>query len=113
MTVRQIVYAALLAPFLTLTAYVLATVGFEGFYREALSSPATALMGLDLAIALGAILAWMWGDARSTGTPFLPYLGVTLLVGVAGPLLYGIHREARLAGAGRGDRTRGERALAG
>jgi len=113
MTIRQIVYAALLAPFLTLTAYVLATAGLAGFYREALSSPATVLMGLDLTIALGAILVWMWGDARSTGTPFLPYLAVTLLVGVAGPLLYGIHREARLAAPRRGDRARPERAMAG
>jgi len=101
MTARQIAYAALLAPFLALTAYVLATAGLGGFYREALSSPATALMGLDLVIALGLILVWMRSDARATGTPFLPYLGVTLLVGVAGPLLYGIHREARRAGLGR------------
>lgn len=95
MTIRQLVYAALLAPFLTLTAYVVATDGLHGFAREALSSPSTVLMGLDLLIALGLILFWMRGDARATGTPFWPYLAVTLVLGVAGPLLYGLHREAR------------------
>jgi hypothetical protein len=91
---RQILYVALLAPFLALTSYVLATQGMVGFYEDALRTPATVLMGLDLTISLGLVLAWMWTDARATGTPFAPYLIVTLAIGVAGPLLYLIHREA-------------------
>lgn len=100
MNARIAIYSSLLVPFLALTAYVLATDGLLGFYREALSSPATVLMGLDLAIALGLALAWMHGDARETETPFLPYLVVTLAIGVAGPLLYLLHREAARARGG-------------
>jgi hypothetical protein len=92
--VTQWIYFALLLPFLALTTHVIATVGFAGFYAEALRSPATVLMGMDLAISLGLVLAWMWNDARETRTPFLPYLLVTLAIGVAGPLLYLIHRDA-------------------
>lgn len=95
MNVRQLLYVAILAPFLALTAFVLATQGLVGFYEDALRTPATLLMGVDLTIALGLVLAWMWMDARETGTPFAPYLVVTLGIGVAGPLLYLIHREAR------------------
>lgn len=94
---RRLLYAALLAPFLALTSYVVATVGFGGFYREAFRAPATILMGLDLLIGLGLILSWMARDAKETGTPFWPYLLVTLAIGVAGPLGYLIHRDTRLA----------------
>ncbi len=97
MNTRQIVFAALLVPFLSLTAYVLATAGLVGFYQEMLRSASTELAGLDLSISLGLILFWMARDARDTGTPLVPYVGVTLLIGVAGPLLYLIHREARVA----------------
>lgn len=95
MNARFAIPLCLLVPFLALTTWVLAHGGFVGFYREALSSPATLLMGLDLVIALGLALAWMREDARATGTPFVPYLLVTLAIGVAGPLLYLLHREAR------------------
>ncbi len=96
MTARQWIYLALLIPFLAQTGYVLATAGFGGFYAEALSSPSTVLMGMDLFIALGLVLLWMAADARSSRTPLLPYVAVTLAIGVAGPLAYLIHREASL-----------------
>jgi hypothetical protein len=96
MTQRQILYAALLLPFLALTTYVLESAGFAGFYRAVFASPSTVLAGVDLTLSLGLILAWMASDARTTRTPWLPYAAVTLALGVAGPLLYLIHREARV-----------------
>lgn len=93
MNTRLWIPLALLVPFLSLTVYVLETAGFAGFYREALSSPSTVLMGTDLTIALGLVLVWMWRDARETAVPFAPYLVVTLAIGVAGPLAYLVHRE--------------------
>lgn len=95
MTTRQITCAALLLPFLALTAFVLATDGLIGFYRVALSGPSTLLMMTDLLLALGLVLVWMHADSRESGTPFAPYLLITLAIGVAGPLGYLIHREAR------------------
>jgi hypothetical protein len=97
MSTRQFAYAAVLLPFLALTAYVLATVGLVGFYREMLGSASTVLASTDLTISLGLILFWMLGDSRTTHTPFAPYLLITLAIGGAGPLMYLIHREARAA----------------
>jgi len=54
-------------------------------------------------LSLGLVLTWMALDARETGLPYLPYLAVTLLFGVAGPLAYLVHRglgERRRAAAG-------------
>lgn len=96
MTPRQILCAALLAPFLALTAFVLATDGLLGFYQAAFANRSTLLMSADLLLALGLVLLWMHADARTNGTPFVPYLLITLAIGIAGPLGYGIHREARL-----------------
>lgn len=96
MTTRQIVYAAVLVPFLSLTAYVLATAGMLGFYVEMLRSASTVLAGTDLVISLSLVLLWMSHDAQRSGTPFAPYAAITLALGVAGPLLYLIHREARV-----------------
>ena len=97
MTTRQIVYIAVLVPFLSLTAYVLATAGMLGFYAEMLRNPSTLLAGMDLVISLSLVLFWMSRDAQRSGTPFTPYAAITLAIGVAGPLLYLIHREARAA----------------
>ena len=94
MSNRQLVCIALLVPFLALTAYVLATVGLVGFYAEMLRSASTVLASTDLTLSLGLIAFWMYADSRESGTPFLPYLVVTALLGVAGPLLYLVHRDA-------------------
>ncbi len=96
MTRRQLLFSALLVPFLALTGYVLATAGMTGFYAAMLANASTLLAGVDLSISLGLILAWMGVDSRTTHTPWLPYAAVTLAIGVAGPLLYLIHREARV-----------------
>jgi hypothetical protein len=97
MSTRQLLAAAVLLPFLALTAYVLETAGLVGFYREMLGSASTVLASTDLTLSLGLILLWMHGDSRATRTPFLPYAAITLAIGVAGPLMYLIHREARVA----------------
>ncbi|MBM4385840.1 MAG: hypothetical protein FJ091_21035 [Deltaproteobacteria bacterium] len=94
MNPRQLVYIALLAPFLALTSYVLATTGLVGFYAEMSRSASTVLSMVDLTISLSLILACMFVDSRATRTPFAPYVCVTLAIGVAGPLLYLLHREA-------------------
>jgi hypothetical protein len=95
MSTRSLVYTALLVPFLVLTAYVLGTAGLAGFYAAMLASASTVLASVDLSLSLGLILFWMHADSRSSGTPFAPYLVITLALGVAGPLMFLIHRELR------------------
>ena len=94
MTTKQIVYAALLVPFLALSGYVIATMGFSGFYAAAGANAATELMLMDLTIALGLMGVWMFFDARDHGFSAIPYLVIAAILGVAGPLLYLIRREA-------------------
>jgi hypothetical protein len=95
MNFRQALCLAVLVPFLAFTEWVLYTQGFTGFWAQALGSPVALQLTLDLVIALGLVLLWMQADARETGTPFLPYLLVTLVIGSIGPLSYLIHRESR------------------
>ena len=97
MSSRQLVCLTFLLPFLALTAFVLATAGLVGFYAEMLRSASTVLASVDLTLSLGLVLLWMRADARETGTPFAPYVAITLAIGVAGPLMYLVHREARAA----------------
>jgi hypothetical protein len=110
MSTRQLVCIAVLVPFLGLTAYVLATAGLLGFYAELLRSPSTVLASTDLTLSLGLVAFWMYGDARDTGTPFLPYLVITVVIGVAGPLLYLVHREAVTPKLGAALRSQDQRA---
>jgi hypothetical protein len=43
---------------------------------------------LDLVIALGLFLVWMWRDAKATGRNPWPWLLLTLAIGSFGPLGY-------------------------
>ena len=91
---RILLVLALLA-FLGLTFVAVSDHGYLGFFDIAGSNSATRLMLADLVIALSLILVWMWRDARArgaSGASIAPYAIVTLLFGVAGPLLYLIRR---------------------
>jgi len=96
---KQIVLGIVLADFAALTAYALWQHGLIGFYQIMLSNTATALVLVDLVIALSLVLVWMMGDARERGMAFLPYALLTLAFGSVGPLLYLFRREGRSAPA--------------
>lgn len=87
------VLGLLLLDFVGLTAWVVATHGYLGFFEAAFASSATTLAFVDLSIMLGLGLAWMWDDARLRGATFWPYLLLTLGFGAAGPLAYLLARE--------------------
>jgi hypothetical protein len=88
----RILVAVVLAAFLAETAYVVAQMGYVGFFEAANANPATRLMMLDLVITLSLIAVWMVLDARRAGRTALPYLLVTAGFGAAGPLLYLLRR---------------------
>ena len=81
------------AAFALFTAAVLAHTGLSGFYRQLLDTPAAWQTLLDISIALGLVLVWMWQDARQSGRRFWPWVPVTLLLGSFGPLLYLLGRR--------------------
>lgn len=92
MNKKQIALAVLLADFSALTAYVVAQHGYVGLFEVLFSSWAGILVLVDLTIALGMVVAWMWQDARQRGVNPIPYAVLTLGFGSVGPLLYLIRR---------------------
>jgi hypothetical protein len=91
---KQILLGLVLVDFAALSAWVVWQHGVIGIFELALSSSATALVLVDLVIALSLVLLWMRGDARERGMAFLPYALLTLAFGSVGPLLYLIRRES-------------------
>jgi hypothetical protein len=94
---KQILLGLALADFTALTAFAVWQYGYVGVLQLAFSSWASALIAVDLVIALGLVLIWMIGDSRQRGLAFLPYAVLTLAFGSVGPLLYLIRRESRAA----------------
>jgi fatty acid desaturase len=92
MNAKQIGFEAVLIGFSTLTAYTVYQHGYIGFFELILANVATITAFVDLIIALGLILLWMWQDAGKRGVSLVPYLILTLTLGSVGPLLYLIRR---------------------
>jgi hypothetical protein len=101
MNTKQIVLSILAADFLALTAWAVAEVGYFEIFAGILAGPGSILLGVDLLLALGMVLAWMWVDARKHGLAFAPWLLLTAALGSAGPLLYLVRRESLLRAPGR------------
>ena len=80
------------AAFTLFTAAIVAHTGLAGFYRALLDSPAAWQLLMDITIALGLVLAWIWQDAKRSGRAFWPWVPLTLALGSIGPLLYLLRR---------------------
>jgi len=93
MKFRTFLLLDVLVLFLAYTLYVIETVGYVEFFRQALASPVGLQLLVDVVLALSLALVWMRSDAKVSGIPFAPYLIVTLVLGSVGPLGYLLHRE--------------------
>lgn len=85
---RKALAIALLIPFLALTAYALAKVGYVGIFDYHRHSPAGWQVFTDLVIALILVLTWLVPEARAAGRNPWPWVVLTLLLGSIGPLLF-------------------------
>ena len=83
----------LLLDFVGLEAYAVWQYGYRGVFELLFANAATAVAFVDLCIALGLIMLWMWRDARERGTSIVPYAVLTVTLGSVGPLLYLLVRE--------------------
>lgn len=92
---KQILAAIVLVDFAAFSAWVVAQYGYVGLFAQALASPATIQVLLDLVIALTLVTAWMWRDAKQHGINPLPFLVLTLTLGSIGPLAYLVLRLGR------------------
>jgi len=93
MNTRSIGLSVVLVAFAALTAAALGEFGLLGYLAALNENSATRHVSADVVIALSIASGFVWRDARERGLPWLPYLGVTLLLGSIGPLAYLIHRE--------------------
>lgn len=85
---RRSLAIALLILFVPLTVYALVQVGYVGIFDYHRHSPAGWQVFTDLVIALLLVLTWLVPDARARGrNPWL-WVGLTLVLGSIGPLLY-------------------------
>lgn len=87
--------------FSVLTAVALWQHGYWGIFAPLLQSTAGAQVLVDLVIALGLVMVWMWRDAQQQGRVVWPWLLLTLLAGSFGPLGYLLGRR-QASGAPRG-----------
>ncbi len=95
MNVKQFGVEALLIGFAAYSGYVVYQYGYIGLFEQGLANAATIQVFLDLTIALGLVMLWMWRDARTQGIAPLPYVLLTLTLGSIGPLLYLVRRFSK------------------
>ncbi|MEM7048685.1 MAG: DUF2834 domain-containing protein [Acidobacteriota bacterium] len=88
MSWKKIVLTLVLVLFLAMTAMVLREHGYLGWFELVNANSATQLVMWDLTICLVLMGIWMFRDARRQQRTVWPYLILTAVVGVAGPLLY-------------------------
>lgn len=90
--IKGIVFVVLVL-FSILTGNALWQQGFIGIFEEAMKSPGSMQIFVDLFIALCFALGWVWYDTKKTNRSFLPWLIITLIAGSYGPLLYLLFRK--------------------
>lgn len=78
----------LLIPFLALTVYSVAQVGYLGLFEYHLHSPAGWQVFTDLVIALLLVLTWLVPEAKREGRNPWPWVVATLFLGSIAPLAY-------------------------
>ena len=91
---QKVILSFVLAAFTVLTALALWFHGYWGIVAPHFQSLGAAQVLVDLVIALGLFLAWMWRDAQASGRNPWPWLVLTLAAGSFGPLLYLLTRRA-------------------
>lgn len=89
MNAKRILAAFFFVDFAALNAYALWVDGYSGFltYLSEMGLWGTVLL-VDLVIALGMVLIWVWSDAKRTGRNPLGYTLLTVALGSIGTLLY-------------------------
>jgi hypothetical protein len=90
---QRTVLTATLIAFLALTAVALFQHGYWGIIVPHFQSSGGAQVFVDLVIALGLFLVWMWRDAKAAGRNPWPWLVLTLVAGSIGPLIYLLGRK--------------------
>jgi hypothetical protein len=84
----RIALVVTLLGFGALTGLALWRHGYWGILEPHFQTFGAAQVFVDLVIALGLCLVWMWRDAQASGRSPWPWLALTLATGSFGPLFY-------------------------
>ena len=95
MTSRLAALLIVIAAFGALSATALLDVGYWGIIKPHFQSWGAAQVLSDLVIVCVLACVWMRQDARTSGVPAWPFIGLTLFLGSFGPLFYLVVRELR------------------
>ena len=95
MSKKEWLLAIVLVDFTVLSLFAVYQLGVVGLLETMTANIGTIALTVDLTIALSLIGVWMWNDARDRGISPLPYLGLTLITGSVGPLLYLLRTSRR------------------
>jgi hypothetical protein len=76
-----------------LNVYALAAAGLGALVPALGFNAWSAVLTVDLAIALGMACTWMYRDATRRGKSPIPYIALTIATGSIGPLLYVLMRD--------------------
>ncbi len=85
---RRIVLTITLIALLALTAVAVWQHGYLGVFSHQFQNMAGIQVLVDLVIALGIFLVWLWQDARSAGRNPWPWTLLILATGSIGALVY-------------------------
>ena len=88
MYVNKPVIIAAIAALAMVTAIAFLREGLAGMFTPFRESFWTWQYFIDLVIALGLVIIWMWQDCKSRGKSALPWIIATFLSGSFAPLIY-------------------------
>ncbi|WP_420427083.1 DUF2834 domain-containing protein [Algiphilus sp.] len=92
MQAKAFLLGAVLLVFGAISLMALREVGYLGIWQSGLANWGAFQVLVDLVIACALICIWMVSDARQRGTNPWPFVALTLVFGVFGPLLYLLFR---------------------
>ena len=95
MSMHKILIVVTLIAFGALTGVAVWHEGVTGIFASVTRSYGSMQIFADLVIALVLVMVWMWHDAKASGRNVWPWLGLTLLAGAFGPLLYLLTRKTQ------------------
>ncbi len=99
MSNRLIMLLAAAAGLGVLSALALADVGYFGIIKPHFLSWGGAQVFADLSVLAIMACVWMVRDAPAHGLSAWPFIGITIVAGSFGPLLYLVARELKTAHA--------------
>ncbi len=90
---KKILIIFVILVFSAVTAIPILEYGLMGFLKNSINNSGSFQIFIDLVIASGLVIIWMFHDAKKNGLPRIPYIVFTVIAGSFGSLFYLLHRQ--------------------